>query len=340
MANCTRRMQGTLLLTTSPAALATAAKVIRRGGLVAFPTETVYGLGADATNQRAVQKIFKAKGRPADNPLIVHLSSVSQLEQVALSVPDQAYLLAEEFWPGPLSLVLPKAPALAENVSAGLSTVAVRMPAHRTALKLIELAGVPLAAPSANLSGSVSPTSYRHVAQDLAGKIEAIIAAGNCRVGIESTVLDLSGAVPLILRPGGVTKEALEAVLHTKVKVATGALKGKPPASPGMKYRHYSPRAPLLLVTGSAVRRQALIKELICYYKSRGSKVGFLSTALTGQGDLSVPKQFAASLYGKMREMDLQKVELIIAEEVQNSGLGLAVMNRLRRAAVRVLRVF
>lgn len=329
----------TLLLKSSSTALLKAAAIIRRGGLVAFPTETVYGLGADALNERAVQKIFRAKGRPQDNPLIVHLSSTGQLTLVACQIPDRAWRLAEHFWPGPLSLILPKTEALPANVSAGLDTVAVRMPAHRTALKLIELCGVPIAAPSANRSGRPSPTSFRHVVEDLSGRIEAIIVDEDCPVGIESTVLDLSGAGPVILRPGGVSREALEEVLSEKVRVAGLLPQEMAPQAPGMKYRHYAPRAPLILITGAPLRRRVLTEELFCYFSSQGLRVGLLNAALLTESASGGPEKFAAALFGQMRRMDWENKDLILAEEIKPQGLGLAIMNRLRKAATRVIKV-
>ena len=330
----------TLLLGTSNISIKRAASIIRRGGLVAFPTETVYGLGAAATDSEAVTNIFRAKGRPADNPLIVHISSKSQLTRVACNIPDRAFVLAENFWPGPLSLVLPKAEVIPDNVSAGLTTIAVRMPAHKTALMLIEQAGVPIAAPSANRSGRPSPTSYRHVMDDLAGRIDAIIIDKDCSIGLESTVLDLSGTIPVILRPGGVTREALEEVLGCRVKVSGSVPGGATPVSPGMKYRHYSPQAPLLLVTGPSKRRKALIEALFSFYRGRGFDVGLLNTDIMGKESPAVLEIMAAGLYYRLRQMDQQKKDLIIAEEVKTNDLGLAVMNRLRKAAKRVIRVF
>lgn len=200
---------GTLLLQPHGKAITRAADIIRRGGLVAFPTETVYGLGATATDAAAVRRIFQAKGRPADNPLIVHVSDYEQLNAVAASLPEGAAELVDRFWPGPLSLVLPRSGAIPDEVSAGLPTVAVRMPSHPVALRLIARAGVPIAAPSANRSGRPSPTMASHVLADLAGRIDAVIDGGPCPVGVESTVLDLTGAVPLILRPGAITAEAI-----------------------------------------------------------------------------------------------------------------------------------
>lgn len=334
------RVRGTLLLGDDSDSVFHAANIIQSGGLVAFPTETVYGLGAAATDAGAINKIFLAKGRPSDNPLIVHIASLTQLEVIVKEIPDEALMLAEKFWPGPLSLVLPRSKFIPAEVSAGLPTVAVRMPDHRVALDLIRISGLPIAAPSANRSGSPSPTSYYHVLDDLSGRIDAVIRSDSCRIGIESTVLDLSGSRPVILRPGGVSRESLEEALDCRVSVSgfkkiTGA-----PRSPGMKYRHYSPRAPLILIAGPESRRILVIEAIVSKYESRGLKVGLLSSLMLNRGSARIkPQQLAAKLYQALRQMDDEGVHLIIAEETEIYGLGLAVMNRLRKAAIRVLKV-
>ncbi len=333
-------IKGTLLLDENHPSLKKAANIINRGGLVAFPTETVYGLGAAATDPEAVNRIYEAKGRPADNPLIVHVSDPAQLKTVARDLPEKAFKLTERFWPGPLSLVLPRAEGLPALVSAGLPSVAVRMPDHRTALELIRLSGVPIAAPSANRSGKPSPTTYRHVLEDLTGRIEAVIKSAPCSVGVESTVLDLTGETPLILRPGGVSREELEETLGCRVAVA--GLKSFPgkPLSPGMKYRHYSPRAALILVAGHPEKRFALVKALAYRYRSLGLKVGYLNPSIRDDLKQKVdPERLAATLYELMRRMDQQEIDIILAEEIEITGIGLAVMNRLKKAATRTLRV-
>ncbi len=341
MANKKLKINGTLLLNSDAKGLNRAAALIRGGGIVAFPTETVYGLGASALDVTALEKIFKAKGRPSDNPLIVHIAAFSQLEQVAVDVPERAEKLAEYFWPGPLSLVLPKSRAIPDLVSGGLATVAVRMPDHPVALELIRRAGVPLAAPSANRSGRPSPTSYQHVLEDLTGRIDAVLKARSCKIGVESTVLDLTGSVPVILRPGGISREALEEALGCRLLVAGTGLDTERPSSPGMKYRHYSPRAPLLLITGTLEQRHRLMEELGAYYRSRGFKIGTIFAAAAGAGSsLDIQQRYAARLYRVLRRMDTEGVDLIVAEATEKEGLGLAVMNRLFKAAVRVLKVF
>ncbi len=334
------RINGTLLLDDQKRSVVRAAKIIQQGGLVAFPTETVYGLGASARDADAVKKIFKAKGRPPDNPLIVHLSGREQLETVACEIPDAAYVLIEKFWPGPLSLVLNRSENIPGIVSAGLSTVAVRMPDHCVALDLISIAGLPIAAPSANRSGRPSPTDFRHVIEDLSGRIDAVIKSSVCAIGVESTVLDLTSSQPIILRPGGLSREQLEEALGCKIPLA-GLNKGIDfPISPGMKYRHYSPSAPLVLITGPAKRRRIFIDALARCYQSKGFIVGMLNLypwLNSSQGAAS--RLFAAQLYRLLRRLDARKVDLILAEETETEGLGLAVMNRLRKAATRVIKV-
>jgi len=344
MARSTIRIRGTLLLGDDKASIARAAKIIQNGSLVAFPTETVYGLGAAATDPEAVKKIFTAKGRPSDNPLIVHIAEPEQLSDVAGQVLPAAVMLAEQFWPGPLSLVLPRAEKIAAEVSAGLSTVAVRMPDHEVALDLIRAAGVPIAAPSANRSGRPSPTSYIHVLEDLAGRIDAVIRSGACLIGLESTVLDLTGSRPVILRPGGVSRERLETALGCRVIVSGLNKESGRPRSPGMKYRHYAPRAPLVLIAGPESRRRLLIAAIVESCQQKGLHVGVLSSFIKGSARgltpaLSEPEQLAANLYQALRQMDKRGIDLILAEETEIKGLGLAVMNRLRKAAIRVLKV-
>ncbi len=328
------RINKTLLLPPRREAVLAAARIIRRGGLVAFPTETVYGLGAAAENRQAVKNIFAAKGRPADNPLIVHVSGLEQVKDVASCVPQSALKLMRRFWPGPLSLVLPSSAALPQEVSAGLPTVAVRMPAHPVALRLIRAAGVPIAAPSANRSGRPSPTACSHVLADLAGRIDAVLDGGSCPLGLESTVLDLSGSGPVILRPGGISREQLEKTLGTAVAEAH-ACGGEPPLSPGMKYCHYAPCAPLYLISGSCAGRRALIRSLAAFYRKRGLKVGVWQVP---PGPAGLPLA-SRELFTALRRFDTQGVGLILAEGICPRGLGAAVMNRLRKAARRTIRV-
>lgn len=326
--------------------LAEGGLILRRGGLVAFPTETVYGLGANAMDGQAIAGIFKAKGRPADNPLIVHVASPETVGELVSNVPSVAKELMKAFWPGPLTIILPVGKAVPAEVTAGLNTVAVRMPRHPVALGLIRAAGVPVAAPSANTSGRPSPTTAQHVLTDLAGRIDMVLDGGPAGVGVESTVLDLTALVPVVLRPGGVTPEDLGRVLGT-VEVdpqARSAEQGEGrPRSPGMKYTHYAPRAQVILVEGQPEAVTAKIIELAREYQAMGRQVGILSYAdsadFTKVGEVilagrrSQPETVAAALYAALRRFDETDVDLILAQGIDDRGVGLAVMNRLRKAA-------
>lgn len=328
-----------------PRVIQAAGDILARGGLVAFPTETVYGLGANAVDGRAVIRIFEAKGRPSDNPMIVHVADLNQVNDLVESLPAPAQDLMQAYWPGPLTLVLPVGGAVPPEVTAGLPSVAIRMPGHAVALSLIRAAGAPVAAPSANLSGRPSPTTAAHVLQDLNGRIDMILDGGPAGVGVESTVLDLTGPVPTILRPGGVTLEALSRILG-EVMVDPAALSSLPtvrPRSPGMKYTHYAPRAPLLLVEGEPQAVAAKIREMALEYSSKGKRVGILTYtdsdyyAGSGQvvlaGQRNKPETVASGLYAALRRFNDLEVDFIFAEGLPESGVGLAVMNRLRRAA-------
>jgi L-threonylcarbamoyladenylate synthase len=320
-----------------------AAEILRKGGTVAFPTETVYGLGADALNPEAVKKIFKAKKRPADNPIIVHVSDESMIYKLAKKVPKKALKLMEKFWPGPLTLVLKKSNIVPDVVTAGLDTVAIRMPNHRVALALIKESKVPVAAPSANLAGKPSPTCAEHVIHDLYGRIDAIIDAGKTRIGVESTVLDLTSRVPTLLRPGGLPLEHLESVigkikLHPVVK-AEREMKVVA-KSPGMKYKHYAPEAQVIVVEGKFRNVKKKIDELIDGYRKTGKKVGVMTVSKRHEYEADVVKlvgeelkEIAKNLFLTLREFDKERVDLILAEGVEEKGLGLAIMNRLRKAA-------
>lgn len=327
-----------------PQLIAQVAEIIRRGGTVAFPTETVYGLGANALDDRAVSGIFQAKGRPADNPLIVHIAEPAMVEELAADVTAPARRAMEVFWPGPLTVVLPKQPVVPEVVTGGLATVAIRMPDHPVALALIRAAGLPVAAPSANVSGRPSPTTAAHVLEDLEGRIDAIIDAGPCRVGVESTVLDLSAEPPTVLRPGGVTREDLESVLGHVAETSGGSENGEKPRSPGTKYTHYAPYAQMVVINipDLAVMRQRVAKmaELLQWEEQR---VGILATdetaslyeadeiiSLGGREDLTAVSR---NIYGALRHMDQKDVDVIICEGFPVHGMGAAVMNRLTKAA-------
>jgi len=324
-----------------------AAGIIRDGGLVAFPTETVYGLGADAFNSKAVSALFEAKKRPRDNPPIIHVENIDDVCKLVQQIPARADKLMKEFWPGPLTLVFKRSENVPDITVAGLDTVAVRMPQHAVALALIRESRCPLAAPSANLAGKPSPTSAEHVFKDLNGRIDAILDAGATHIGVESTVLDLSVEPAMVLRPGGTPLETLKAVLgdvklHPFV-VAKKELAIDETRSPGMKHRHYAPKAQLILVEGAITPVMATIKSLICEYWMQYKRVGVLATAETAWAyEADVVKSLgsrrkvnvmAANLFRLLREFDEDNVDIIIAENVPTEGLGLAVMNRLRKAS-------
>jgi len=314
-----------------------AAEALRNGLLVALPTETVYGLGANAFCEEAVHNTFKAKGRPQDNPLIVHIADRGMLQQVVKRVPPEAELLMERFWPGPLTMIMEKADGISRTVTAGLNTVAVRMPSHPVARALIQKSGVPVTAPSANLSGSPSTTRVEHVIADLSGKVDYIIDGGPCEVGLESTVLDLTGDVPQVLRPGGVGLDALQKVLPQTTYEP--ALKGQnvTPKSPGMKYRHYAPQAELYLIEGDFL---AKLPQHLEAEKKNGKKVGVLCRKEQSfPADFSISlgeslEDYARELFDSLRKMDELGAEVIFAElPAETDGIAAALKNRLRKAA-------
>jgi len=320
------------------------AKLIQAGELVAFPTETVYGLGANGLNGEAVAKIFAAKGRPADNPLIEHISKKSDVRQLWSRMPKQAQILMDTFWPGPLTLVAPKSDLVPDEVTAGLSTVAVRLPQNKTARALIAKAGVPIAAPSANRSGRPSPTTAQHVLDDLGGRIPLILDGGPCKYGVESTVLSLVGE-PTILRPGAITREMLAAVIG-EVRISDSILNpmkdGEVAASPGMKYQHYAPNAEVVVILGTPEQAAKRINALYREAEAEGKSVEIAATKQTRQyyrdkrntvlGDRNEPETLCANLFAALREMDT-RAELILAEGIPAEDEGLAYMNRLLRAA-------
>ncbi len=324
--------------------IALGAKYLREGRLVAFPTETVYGLGANAFDAAAVNRIFLAKGRPADNPLIVHIADYATLPQVVSRVTPPAQRLMDTFWPGPLSIILPKSEQIPAIVTAGLSTVAVRWPNHPVASELIRQAGVPVAAPSANRSGRPSPTLAQHVAEDLGSQVDLIIDAGSAAIGLESTVLDMSGDEPVLLRPGAVTVEDLEPIIGS-VKIASARpAPDQPVRSPGLKYTHYAPRAPLYLYLGEpgAVVQAQLTR--MAELEQAGKRVGiltyseFLDRFPAGQalalGPYDQPADAAQNLYRLLRGFDELGVDIILAHGYPSAaGLGLALQNRLVKAA-------
>ena len=335
----------TKLLAANEESLALGAELLRRGELVAFPTETVYGLGANALDSAAVREIFAAKGRPADNPLIVHIWDREQLAQVC-HVPPLAEKLMDAFWPGPLTLLMPRRESIPLVVTASLPTVAVRMPSHPVAAALLKACNVPVAAPSANRSGKPSPTTAHHVLEDMNGRIPLILDGGDCEVGVESTVLDISGETPCILRPGGITKAMLETVLP-RVEVAGSVLRplqpGEKALSPGMRYKHYAPAGAVTLVEGQEAQVVAACHKLYQQAEAAGQRACILCFTehipqlagchVEALGSKKRPEEVAHRLFALLREMDEQGMEAIFSEVMPPEGVGLAVMNRLGRAA-------
>lgn len=307
-----------------------AAEIIKEGGLVAFPTETVYGLGADALNPEAVGKVYAAKGRPSDNPMIVHISSKNDLSYLTFEITDDIRKLMDAFWPGPLTMVVPAAPVVPRVTTGGLDTVAVRMPSDPVAAALITSSETPIAAPSANLSGRPSPTSARHVIDDLDGRIDAIIQGGDCQVGIESTVVDMTGAVPAVLRPGIITAERLSQALGKTVEidpamnVKTADFK---PKSPGMKYKHYAPKAEMIIYKGDREKVYLAMSEEKLRRTGYGQKVEIIMY------DDSEPEKAAREFFAKLRACDKAGVDVILAAAMREDGVGFAVMNRMFKSA-------
>lgn len=326
-------------------AIARAGEILKKGGLVAFPTETVYGLGGDATNPDASHKIYSAKGRPSDNPLIVHITNMKALEEMVAQVPQTAYLLAERFWPGPLTMIFQKNDRIPYETTGGMDTVAVRMPSDPIARALIDASTGYIAAPSANTSGRPSPTQAEHVAQDLSGKIDMIIDGGPVDIGLESTIVDLTEEVPMILRPGYITLEMMQEVLG-EVRVDPGLIAAdsdRKPKAPGMKYRHYAPKADLKVVEGKTERVVQTINRLCAELMDQEKRVGIIATeetkALYKQGIvISIgarddEEAIARHLYGSLRQFDELGVDAIFSESFETAKMGQAIMNRLLKAA-------
>ena len=320
----------TRILSANEQSITTAAKLIKNGDLVAFPTETVYGLGANALDEQAVRKIFFAKNRPADNPLIVHVAELATVSLLVKDIPVTAQALIDAFWPGPLSIVFLKSALVPKLTTAGLETVVIRFPSHPTAQALIKAAGTPIAAPSANISGRVSPTTAKDVFRDLDTKIPLILDSEQITYGIESTVIDCTTPTPTLLRPGSITKEMIEEVV--------GAISDKPTKevkSPGMKYRHYSPATPLTLLTGSAEERQRKYQE---YTDRRNTSFSLIFHSIdhcheTAQRLSSQPKEAAVDLYSTLIKADAHQLSEIVVEGYEDDAQGIAIMNRLRKAA-------
>jgi len=323
-----------------------AAEILRKGGIVAFPTETVYGLGANALETQASAKIYAAKGRPSDNPLIAHIASIDDLPKLAAKIPEAGRKLAEKYWPGPLTLVFPKKEIVPYGTTGGLDTVAVRMPSDPIATRLIRLAGVPVAAPSANTSGRPSPTRAEHVIEDMNGKIEMIIDGGEVGIGVESTIVDVSGEIPTLLRPGAITMEMLKETVG-EVEIDPAILgpmnEGMKPKAPGMKYRHYAPNAEMTLVEGEMDKVVEFINREAKAALEAGKKVGIICTEESRQyysygileviGSREHEETVAHNLFAVLREFDDQKVDCIFSESFSKDRLGQAIMNRLCKAA-------
>lgn len=323
-----------------------AAHLIRRGSLVAFPTETVYGLGANALDPTAVEKVFAAKGRPSDNPLIVHIYDKDDLYRLAVDVPEMAGRIADRFWPGPLTIVLKKSKIVPRITTGGLDTVAVRMPRNRIAQMLIKESRTPIAAPSANYFGRPSPTTAEHVLEDMKGRIGMIVDGGRTRIGIESTVIDLTSKVPVLLRPGGVSVEKLQKEIgrlriHPLIR---GGRSRSVHRSPGMKYKHYSPDAKVVLIQGPTDRVQKRIIRIVKQLREQRKRVGVICTK-SGRYGAHATKitganhdRLAADLFRTFREFDSKKIDVILVQAVPKKGIGLGIMNRLEKAAYRKIR--
>lgn len=324
-----------------------AGEILKKGGLVAFPTETVYGLGGDALSPEASAKIYAAKGRPSDNPLIVHIADQGALEVLASTISEEARKLADHFWPGPLTMILPKSDVVPKETTGGLDTVAIRMPSHPAAYELIRSSGVYIAAPSANTSGRPSPTTAGHVMEDLDGRIDMVIDGGKVEIGLESTIIDMTGDVPMILRPGYITKKQLEAVIG-KVEVDPAIITGNydpnlRPKAPGMKYRHYAPKGELTIVEGGREDVAMVINHLTAENDAAGLKTAVIASEenmalyrgsqVINIGSRAHETEVAANLYDVLRQMDEMKIDRIYAESFAGEGIGTAIMNRLLKAA-------
>ena len=339
-------METRLMNANSPEAWKEASRLFSAGELVAFPTETVYGLGANALDKNAVLSIFAAKGRPADNPLIVHIWDRSQMEGLC-EIPEGAEALMDAFWPGPLTMLFPRTERIPDEVTAGLPTVAIRMPSMPCTREMLKACGLPIAAPSANRSGRPSPTTAAHVMEDMNGRIPLILDGGPCQVGLESTVLDLTRGAPTILRPGGVTKEMVEGILGREVLVAGSVLRPLKPdekaLSPGMRYKHYAPKGAVTLVEGETDAVLALMRERCMTDREKGRKSCVLCFTEHmdilkdcdphDMGSIRDESQVAHRLFDILRQLDEEGMETIYSEIIPPEGMGLAVMNRLGRAA-------
>lgn len=323
-----------------------AGTILKNGGLVAFPTETVYGLGGDALNPESSKKIYAAKGRPSDNPLIVHISNMDALHTIVSSIPKEAVQLANAFWPGPLTMIFIKSDEVPFDTTGGLNTVAVRMPSNKIARALIDAAGGYIAAPSANLSGRPSPTLAKYVIEDMNGRIDMIIDGGESTVGLESTIVDLTEGTPVILRPGYITDSMIADALNTKVEYDPAIINTDcklPPKAPGMKYRHYAPKGELIIVEGEPEKVADYINRAVADYNKKGVKVGVIATeetkgkykadSIKSAGRRSHEEDVAHSLFRILREFDDEALTVMFSEDFSGSGVGQATMNRLLKAA-------
>lgn len=322
-----------------------AGEIIKKGGLVAFPTETVYGLGGDALNPESSKKIYAAKGRPSDNPLIVHIAQLEDIHKIIRDFPNSAKLLAEKYWPGPLTMILNKSDVVPKETTGGLNTVAVRMPVDPIAMQFIKEAGGYVAAPSANTSGKPSPTDAKYVIEDMMGKIDMIIDGGQVAIGLESTIVDLTSPVPMILRPGYITSEMLQdtlGMIEIDKTILTNTSRERPKA-PGMKYKHYAPKGDLTIVNGLPEDVVKTINIFSEYGRERGEKVGIISTdetfshyhadSIKSVGKRLDEESIARHLYSVLREFDDENITLIYSESFNDGGIGQAIMNRLLKAA-------
>jgi len=324
-----------------------AGELLAQGALVAFPTETVYGLGGDGLKADAAARIYAAKGRPSDNPLILHIADIEALKVLAVDIPELAYRLADKFWPGPMTMILKKSPVVPYATTGGLETVAIRMPADEIAREIIRCSGTYIAAPSANLSGRPSPTKAEHVIEDLSGRIEMIVDGGDSDIGLESSIIDLSGEIPMILRPGFITKEDFEQVV-AEVEYDRAVLATKPQESvvakaPGMKYRHYAPKGQITIVEGDALAVTDKINALVAKQEAAGKRVAVLCAEESKEnycckhiyslGSLKSETEISAHLFAALRSFDTEEMEVIYSESFENTKLASAIMNRLRKAA-------
>lgn len=318
------------------------AKLLKEGKTVIFPTETVYGLGANALDENAVIKIYEAKGRPSDNPLIVHINEKNEIYDLASEISEKAEIIMDKFWPGPITIILKKKNIVPDRTSGGLDTVAIRMPSHKIAREIIKQAGIPIAAPSANISGRPSPTKAKHVYEEMNGRVDGIVLGGDCNFGLESTVLDMTTDIPMILRPGSITKEDLEEIVgHVIIDPSLEKKEDNITAkAPGMKYTHYAPDADVYIVSGEEKNIINKINELSKTNNEKGLKTGVMclnkninqyNCEAIGLGDTL--KEVASNLFDALREMDERKVDIVYSEEFSREGVGQAIMNRLNKSA-------